>query len=43
MLQYCQPTDTQMLDKHKQNLDTFKEYLKEQDLSIRLSDFEPNS
>ena len=30
-----------MLDKHKQNLNTFKEYLKEHDLSIRLSDFEP--
>ena len=30
-----------MLDKHKQNLDTFKEYLKEHDLSIRLDDFEP--
>ena len=41
MLQYCQPTDIQMLDKHQQNLDTFKEYLKGHDLSIRLSDFEP--
>ena len=30
-----------MLDKHRQNLDTFKEYLKEHDLSIRLSDFVP--
>jgi hypothetical protein len=30
-----------MLDKHQQNLDTFKEYLKEHDLSIRLSGFEP--
>ena len=30
-----------MLDKHQQNLDTFKEYLKEHDLSIRLNDFEP--
>jgi hypothetical protein len=30
-----------MLDKHQQNLDTFKEYLKENDLSIRLSNFEP--
>ena len=41
MLQYCQPTDNQMLDKHKQNFDTFKEYLEEHDLSIKLSDFEP--
>lgn len=30
-----------MLDKHQQNLDTFKEYLKEHDLSIRLNDFVP--